>query len=347
MISVFLLFLIFLISTPSLAADKVFFAEIVRPKSSEQIREMKFNQEHIPIRKRSTWWKEEIYVHVDGAYTKKDWNLICGETWLVESTDDKKTFSQEVILRGPSTPITFVEVDGMGNVKEETLIIRFIQYEEFKTTKAQSGASAKHFVGVGLGPTLLTYSQTNFTDYTATLVTVKASYRYKILPPNLDLGTNVFYNAFTIGSSNDSTSAHFLGFNLRGGYRFPFEETPWTLQLMGGIYYNTMSVTSKSFGFQNLAGPQLYPTISRSMGKGNFAFAYLKFSPVASNFKVRSLSSREMALGGGWTFLYKGKRISTSLHYADLQIKILHYVGRSKTISLDLAYEFPVDSTED
>jgi len=153
-----------------------------------------------------------------------------------------------------------------------------------------------------------------------------------------DAGANAFFTALPLSSSGPTPATfRYLGINARVGYRFSREDAPWQYSLHGGIYYSTMIVSDDSFGYRGVSGPQLFPTVTRILGKDRQASAYFKYSPIAAGFNLQSLSSRELGLGASYTF---GK-YTASLDYADLALTTLDApAAKNQSINLGISIGF-------
>jgi hypothetical protein len=114
--------------------------------------------------------------------------------------------------------------------------------------------------------------------------------------------------------------------------------------------------SESGFGFQNMNGPQIFPSIRKAFGKYGVA-AYLKFSPVSQS-GIPTFASNEIA--GGLSFGMpigkegSGKSMSFSLDIASLSIDIdktvplpdgsgsanSRLLAKSDTVSLSFGFRF-------
>ncbi len=173
------------------------------------------------------------------------------------------------------------------------------------------------YISPGLGVSMINFNQTGHDPYSATVLTAKVSSNYLLFPPNWDLGATGFATALTL-SHTGSAAVRFVGLNLRLGYIFPQIKDPWRLALYGGWYYSTMIASNGSFGYANVSGPQLFPTIRRTFQNGQALTGYFKFSPIASALSLMSLRNNEIAAGLGYVIPTEEHNYSINLDYARL-----------------------------
>ncbi|MCM2278598.1 MAG: hypothetical protein NDJ89_11040 [Oligoflexia bacterium] len=152
--------------------------------------------------------------------------------------------------------------------------------------------------------------------------------------------TSAYATLFALTQNRD-LSVRYVGWNARLGYTLPWPPSPWKLSLVSGYYYTTMLVPSRELGFENLHGPQLYPAVRRQFASGDQLAFYMKYAPISPNFESFSLSNRELALGGGYSFaLPGGKTIGMTLDIASLELDYHGTAVRSRSISIGASYGF-------
>lgn len=275
----------------------------------------------------------EEYLVINGLYPSKENSLISGRTVLKRNSRGR--FKIKMKLTGPRKTVLLAAVAPDGTVKMERIKILYPGFRRRRMVRWG-------FSG-GIGLSYVSYSQSATDDIRSVSlqemgITGKVSFDYHIVPRRWDLGISMYATALVpyarlneqyypqIGESAPSGSIRFLGANARVGYTLPFINNPWSLTLMGGVYYTTTfcSVSpSYPFGFENLMGPQLFPVLRRSLANGNSLSMYLKYSPVSSGgFSVYSLSSREVAAGATYSIRHGKHFIPISLDVANLQTNI-------------------------
>lgn len=191
---------------------------------------------------------------------------------------------------------------------------------------------------VGLGGTLIQYRDTRVSAFSETAITLRASVGTFWKTVGLDARLSGYYTLLPL-SHTGNYAAKFLGINLRFERALRWLPDPWRLGLAFGGYYATMSVDSDAFGYINVGGPQLYPTLRRQFANGSMGVFYFKFSPVSANFSLLQLASREIAAGITYVFpQHNGRSFSVSFDISDMQLQIDGDHGSSSTISLSAAY---------
>ncbi len=148
-----------------------------------------------------------------------------------------------------------------------------------------------------------------------------------------ELSANTFYNALKL-SSNQPQSIPFLGFNTRLGYVFTPNNLRWRLMLNAGWYYVT--TISSGAGFQNLSGPQIFPLVRYKIAEAKSAFTYFKLSPISDKFSFLSLTSREIAFGGGYSFPMLGKTFTLGLDISSISLNFDETLTKSNSTTLSI-----------
>jgi len=191
----------------------------------------------------------------------------------------------------------------------------------------------RFFVSPGLGISSISYTQTGVESYRSAVMTAKVASNYLLLPPKWDLGFSGFFNFVSLTKSSP-VDIRFLGLNLRLGYIFPEIKSPWRLSLYGGWYYSTMFASDSSFGYKNISGPQLFPSLRRNLNNGHAIGTYLKFSPINNNFGFLSLANNEIATGISYLIPTGKNTFSISLDYARISFSDEEVAISSRSISL-------------
>ncbi|MBU6154856.1 MAG: hypothetical protein KGP28_11185 [Bdellovibrionales bacterium] len=208
-----------------------------------------------------------------------------------------------------------------------------VSFADFSDVEFNQKLKRKLFVSPGLGISNLNYSQTAVDPYNSIVMTAKISANYFIVPPKWDLGFTGFFNFVSLAKSSP-VDVRFLGLNLRLGYIFPEVKAPWRLSLYGGWYYSTMFASDSSFGYKNVSGPQLFPSVRRTLNNGHALSAFLKFSPISNNLGLLSLSNNEFATGVSYLIPSTGHTYSISLDYARISFSDSEITIGSNSISL-------------
>jgi len=255
-------------------------------------------------------------------------------------------FELTIDLNKGAGEITVGCVQTSGDLRSERVLVSFSREAQalariFPTQQAPRWAGQ-----VGLGATRIDYSDLINdipTDYQSISMTLTGGINYWIKPGRWLSGASGYFTLVPLtraGAGKDST-ARFLGVNLRAGYVLPNVTKPWSVSILGGLYYVTTLVDTGEFGITNLTGPQLYPSFRYTLKRGDQMGVYFKFSPVSAKLGLLSLQNREMAAGVSYIFLRQGFSVS-----ADFSQLSLSYVSdfpielHSQTASLSVGKVF-------
>lgn len=277
-----------------------------------------------------------------GAYSRSNWRLLGPEREILSNSTGERAlmpFEVKVQLTGIRTPVRFTAVGPHGLTQEDSVIVIYPAYVA-GSEGSNEIASLGSGWAVALGITSSSFSETGLANFTEVSLTPKISYQHP-LSSNWDLGGNIFITAVPLLTSESGVSAYFLGVNARAGYRLPWLSKPWTLSLAGGIYYTTMFTSGRTFGFTNMVGPQLFPTLRRTIGERYMAGIYTKYSPVTSGGAPLSFSSHELATGGSFTVLLPNRRtISVTLDYSYISVNVSPLVATNSAFTGGVTYGF-------
>ncbi len=255
-------------------------------------------------------------------------------------------------LSGPQTPLRLEEVDAYGKViaTEWTVTVSPEDWSRIKQTdpavESAPRKSAETKAGMrtqlGLGVTSITYLQSRTTGFSSVALTAKGGLVYAWAPGRWSLGLTSFITMLPMTNSrSDGKAGRFLGVNLRAAYALPLGRGPWALGFAFGGYFSTMFVTDDAFGYQNVAGPQLYPSLRRRFANGESIGAYAKYSPVSSGLSLMTLANREIAFGIDWNRpLQSGESFGLGLDISNLVLYEGSTAIDSSTVTIGLNYGF-------
>jgi hypothetical protein len=279
-------------------------------------------------------WKYNIYIPA----VLKDANLsitIQGEVVQTGqvSSNGTRSFILRVKLSSETSNVQIQSIDAQGRVMTE--VVQFVFRE--KTEKSVGPVKPlRHVISPSLGVSSIQYNEALVNPYSALTVTFKGAYSYRF-SSKFDIGASFYMTAFSLWTSMSGADARFFGANGRIGY-VPIAVNNWKVSIQAGLYYTTMFVASRAFGFQNLMGPQLYPSISRQIGDYSIA-GYFKFCPVGAGFNLATFTDREMAGGVQFRFPVRNQKVySIGLDIADLRVKIDGTQVSTTSVSLSASY---------
>lgn len=285
----------------------------------------------------------KVSVLVAGNFQREEWRLIAQNRALPQ---EEGGFRFWILLNSPKMELEFLAIGPFGQVQRERVLYEVSGVEftirqdspvpEADKVKAEapSPTTKRYVFSPGIGLTLLGYRQTDVPDVDQIAITGKASAVY-ILNSSWDVGLSGYMTLASItGTTSVKETARFLGVNARAGYTLPFVKQPWKIAVLAGWYYTTMFVEGNQFGFRNMAGPQLFPTLRYAFPNGASGWLYGKYSPVSEGIAL-SFSNRELAFGGGYAFkASSGRSFSMTLDIAELGLQVDEKVITSNSFSV-------------
>jgi len=270
-----------------------------------------------------------VVVSLTGKFQRADWSLLFRDTSITPQASDG-SFSIDVTLRGPRTPVLFQAISPFGQVEKAQGEIVFSGWDRI-AQKWKPGPTWGGSLSAGLGVSLIAFTQSNVQPLNMKALTFKASYGYRFKNSRLDLGMSSFFTALPLTYSE--VTIRFFGFNGRVGYAIPGINAPWRISLMAGAYYTT-TFADAMVGYQHVGGPMFFPVLQRAFAKGAAFAAYFKFSPISDGMQFLDMSSREIAGGISWSEPVGRNRLSFSLDISDLQITSIIQDSRGITSPL-------------
>lgn len=302
------------------------------------IRGLKWKSDTLEIKEGYSKGATSSYVVVEGTYQHPFQKIFyqLNSEYEPRELGANANFSFEVPLTTGVTPVRIIIMNAAVTVNTYTYhVTRNDALNDDKTDGKDKAVNSKHRLAPSLGITSSSYSQSNGRGLNQILLTFKSAYVYALAPPKWDLGVSMYFSLFPLSADIPNIWARFLGLNIRIGYSKPLNDR-WTLGLMGGAYYTTMLTSRDSkIGFENLMGPQIYPTISYLLDKSNTLGGYFKFSAVGSAFSLNSFSDHEIAFGSSLQRTVASGRVFTlSADFSQLNVLIDPVQITSQSLSL-------------
>lgn len=218
-----------------------------------------------------------------------------------------------VTIAAETRELDIIEVAESGKVDKNKYKITITDWpsaEVILKTAQENQINKPWFFGVGVGVSAITYSQTNmdFGTLNSVTPTVKLMVDRRLGEKGYVAGFTGFINTPpSSGNATGNNAFKFLGLNLKIGKIFKnLLPEPWEIGAHVGYYYLTM-LTDGTLGFNNVYGPEIYPTITKKFNNGSQATAYFKFSAISQRVLLLSLSNNEIAAGAQYRFAKKSK----------------------------------------
>ena len=311
----------------------------------QHINDLKWDNEYTRIRTEKSGLGDQSSVLLVGNYYRDQWKLTSNQKEI--SRNDRGGFKLEVPITADETSYIFEAIGPNGEREKERIDIRTEEGSELKTSVFNSNLDSesqiqkpvkRFFLVPGVGVSSISTKQTDVSDYSTIAITAKVSANYRLVPQKWDAGLSAYGTVAQLSKSSDVT-ARYLGFNARLGYLIPNISSDWFLSVYGGWYFTTTTVSEDTFGYQNLSGPQIYPSVRKVLGNGDVISAYFKFSPVASSFSVLTMSNREIAGGVAYIRLLPDDHsLAATFDISNIKLTIDGIVTQTNTLTLGIQY---------
>ena len=320
---------------------------------NQSIKKLSFDEQSLEVQQATINGEKYHYVELSGRFLRdENWSLIAGSRKA--QRNNQGDFSVKVLIRNKISFVEFTAVGPLGEVEKTKITITAEQFNEYMASGSNEAAfhqtaAESNTLGLkiipGIGYSALEWKDPGGETLTESTLTAKVSADYPIGDSRFSLGGNI-YSSVAILSKNTSSHTHFMGTNIRGGYRLPYLKQPWSLRLYGGIYFTTTFGGTSDFGYENLIGPQIYPTLTYTFQNGAMATTYFKYSPVANGVGFYTLDNRELATGGAYYFpsikkgVLKGSSVGLTVDLSWLDLKTSAGNVQLQTLSLGAAIRF-------
>ena len=224
----------------------------------------------------------------------------------------------------PFEPIQFIAISPEGLHQEET--IRFVPKSDLD--KLKNNKHHNHFFTAGLGLTQATYNESYNLSLKQINITGELAYTYiSHMRSKWIFTSTVFGTLMELTRNIPSKSARYLSGHAQVGYKFQPLDTDWQFDLFLGMYYNTMIVPDKSFGYSNMYGPQIYPKITKRLSQNDSITLFLKYAAIVDQ-GIHFSQSYETGAGMIWN------NTSSKLHAITLDLTQLNLKPRGYDVSI-------------
>jgi len=266
------------------------------------------------------------FVTLKGTYLGHDSSLLYLNQRV--PTNSQGIFAIKVPVVGEKQEFSVLEVDSLGDVKAQQSELLFPEWKALMEPAPHTLPKKNYSLSPGIGFTTISYQQSGWPGLVEFVLTGKLSADYS-LGDHWDIGANLFGTVLPLFANPAGNTIQFFGGNLKTGYKVSLSsQNAWVLKILAGYYFSTTVASTSGIGYQNVQGPELYPSLTYHFSNGKAAWLYFKFSPVMNSISFLDLSSFETAVGGGFLFLPmgKGRGLGATLDVASLK---LLFTGRS------------------
>jgi hypothetical protein len=341
-----LLFLTIFFTAPALAGNYI--PARITEIEGDSINDLKWESDYSRIISVNSGAGYQYTAQLFGVYHREGWTLHYHDQKI--TLNDRGGFRVEIAIdRLEKIYFEFEAKGPKGETEHEKIELNRIipklvegppRFIDGESGLMMGDPKKRFFIVPGIAYSSISVNQVDADPYSTSTLTGKISINYRLVPQVWDFGFSAFGTLLQLSKSSDVT-CKFLGINTRFGYMIPNISTEWFLSLYAGWYYTSTFVSDNSFGYKNLSGPQIYPSIKRVLGTGDVLAFYFKYSPIASSLSLLQLSNREIASGISYTRLLPHDRsIGASFDISGTSITLDELTNRTNTWSLGLQYGF-------
>jgi hypothetical protein len=315
---------------------------VVLPPEKSRIQGLEIDDDRVEMKTVKSGKDAQLIAILHGKFSRDEWSLVHRN----QPVNPKKngSFTVEVPITRSSHKTEFIAIGPLGETEKEVVTLEIT--EVIKADENLAKPAKPFILSSGLAFSHLSYTETQQgggAAFSETALTGKVQAGYLLFPPRWDVSASAYLTLLPF-SNTVSNSVRFFGLNLRAGYSPSFVAIPWKLTLNFGYYFLTSLVNPPDFGFSDVGGPQLYPTLRRFFKRGDSALIYFKYSPVANHFQVLSTTSREIAMGLAYTRpVGRAYSWSATLDISNLQLDLPdenQYMMKLNTVSLGFGLGF-------
>ncbi len=256
---------------PSAPVDKKktsWAAEIIRRQNeTNKIDKLEFLVSTVPVYLMNNQNRFRPYVEIDIIYPDLSKELFIGKRKLVRMPDQKFRLSFYLTskinqLALESRPIKKKPKEGEpaqafdpkaveDKIENEVIFIQSPDAQEYKQT------DPLNILRVALGGSLLTYTQTNYDDYSAWMAWLGLSYQSPVVAYNLGWQADLEGTVFAVKTSKSNVAPQVYHGVLMGYFKFDREmNSDMDYSAFFGLDYLTMQSNGAGFGIKDLISPR-------------------------------------------------------------------------------------------
>ena len=227
-------------------------------------------------------------------------------------------------------------------VERLKIVTEFSDIRSFKPVEKAPPPRKVSFLGVSADLTSISYQETGLAKLSEFALTGKFSYLLELAPRKWDLGISGFATLLPISTNQAGVSLRFFGINGRMGYVVPWIREPFRFSVLVGGYYTTTMSSGLAFGFRNMCGPQVFPTLRYNLTQNDAISIYFKYSPILNGTSL-TFQSKEFAYGASWGHSLANRHpLSFSVNASQLDLNLDTGTGNldilSQTLSVGVGY---------
>lgn len=260
-----------------------------------------------------------FFVTLEGKYSREGWSLISNKMKITRDENHEFKITQEITENNPEVFLT--AIGPQGEIEQDVVEIADVDWK-LQAELIEYFPVKRLFFSPGLGIGSINYRETGIGSYNTNVLTGKISGTYLLFPPHWDVGLSTYFTLFQFTRSLPIKTI-FFGMNGRLGYILTDLRSPWRITIYGGYYYASVFANPNELGFEGMNGPQIFPTIKRSLKRNRAVSGYVKYSPISKNMGLYDLHSREFAVGFAYSRMVgkSFRTLSFTFDYANLNLK--------------------------
>jgi hypothetical protein len=289
----------------------VWTAHLLRDKANNaRIQNLELSEAKLPVTMIFRDQKFRPLVQVPLKFIRPGWTLLIQGKVPLTKTKDPEIFNIYAYLNGRINEMQLVAI---GPNKEEESERIFIIAPEAQEYEVISPWDAVRF---SLGSSLLSYSQSGFSNYNAWTGLLGAQVHSPEVGAKWGGLAELYMTVLTFESSQELAPQYAQGY-LAGIYFLPWQpSSPWRLQVLAGLDYSTMYSNGATFGFKDLISPDIGFRGRYILNKDSDYLMEARYAPLSSS---DFFDQRGFVLGISKSWILK------NLHRAELGFRYLDF----------------------
>lgn len=242
-----------------------------------------------------------LYVRFSGVFARPDSGAFfyMASSWQKAEVSETGMFEFDLPLTGERTDFKIMSVNELGVTRTEDVTVFLSNYNGLLEDLKVNGNMKQNYFDASLGFMVMNYTDSRIPNVSETALTVSGSYKRVIIPGRVDAEISGYAMALPL-SYNSTFPIRLFGASAVVGYFFPSAST-WHFGILGGVYGLTTYEQSNQWGFSGMLGPQLYPTIRKTLKHNDSLSGYVKYSPTSDGPGGFTFTSNELAAGIKYT----------------------------------------------
>lgn len=354
-----MILLLYILPKPLLARDVISNGVLVEPSGAvDHIEGLQWQSVIPDIAQEEKGGEVQFLAHLKGAFLgRKASALIFREENyqipLHSNDEGGQNFNLWVHLKGPETEFRIAAIDGMGQVQEEIIKIRFNSYEKFtqeyfEHKEAQEKAEQEKELEKKRNHLITSLDIANFLyqgpvtgNYNEIGLNGMVSDRWIVLENRISIQGILGGTLLPITSNSSGNLTRFLDGGVWLQYQLPFIHSPWQVILNGGFKGQGMISTASNFGYTPFIYTVLFPTLQRQINAKSAVSASIQYVPLGAPPPILNFSQRDFTLS-----LDYERKIShnhayvVSLSYTDLLLNFSSSQYHLARTLLGIGYEW-------